>query len=136
MTKNKEQRIQEAALGLQIIEQQIGQMEEQFNQIEAKKFELEKLETSIGDLKASKNREVFADVGLGVYGKTKLVDNNNLLVNVGSGVFTMKSIDDVKNILKKQSRELERIAKEIVQNIQVLSMQAQGLQEEFQKLSN
>ena len=135
MTKNREQELQQAALELQIMEQQIRQFEEQFNQIETKRFEIEKLETSLGDFKKSKNREVFADVGLGIYAKTKLVSETDLLVNVGAGVYTLKKVDEVRRILKKQSKELEQIAKEIVQHIQTLSMQAQGTQEKLEKLS-
>ena len=133
--KNKEQEAQQAAFEMQIIEAQLRQFEEQFNQVEAKRLELEKLETSLGDLKKTKNREVFADIGLGIYGKTKLADDKNLLVNVGAGVYSYKSVDEVRRILKKQAGELEKLGKEIVQNIQTLSTQAQVVQTRVEKLA-
>ena len=136
MTKpTKEQETQQAAFEMQIIEQQIGQMEEQFNQVEVRRVEIEKLETSLGDLRKSKNREVFADIGMGIFAKTKLMSDSELLVNVGAGIHTTKKIDAVKKILQKQSNELEKIAKEIVQNIQSLSMRAQAIQLNLEKLS-
>ncbi len=136
MTKHKEQEIQQSALELQIIEQQIKQMEEQFNQIEMKKAEMDKLDLSLHDLKKSKNNEAFSDIGLGIYGKTKIIDDSNLLVNVGAGIYTTKKVEEVQKILKKQSKELEKIAREIVQNIQTLSMQAQVIQMNLEKISN
>ena len=134
--KSKEQEIQQSALELQIIEQQIKQMEEQFNQIEMKKVEMDQLGLSLQDFKKSKNSDSFSDIGLGIYGKTKIIDDSNLLVNVGAGVYTTKKVEDVGEILKKQSKELEKIAKEIVQNIQTLSMQAQVIQMNLEKISN
>ena len=52
--KSEEGEIQRAAIELQIIEQQIGQFEEQFNQIENKRAEVERLEISFDDLKKAK----------------------------------------------------------------------------------
>ena len=134
--KSDEQQMQQAALEFQIIESQIRQLEEQFNQIETKKTEIEGLEMNLGELKKTKNRESYSDIGLGIYAKTKILDDTNLLVNVGGGIHTFKKVQEIREILKKQSKELDRLSKEIVQNIQSLSMRAQQIQLNLEKLSN
>jgi prefoldin alpha subunit len=135
MTSNKSpdnnKEIQQAAMQLQIIEAELRQLEEQFNQVETKRLEIEKLDLSLSDMKNAKGKEGFSEIGLGIYGKTKLLDESELLVNVGSGVYTIKAVEEVRKILQKQAKELDRIAHELVNNIQTLSLQAQLIQQRF-----
>ena len=102
------EKIQQAYLQLQMIEQQLKDIEAQIMDIENRKHEISTMSESIGELKKTKkNSSTFAPLGLGIYAKSKLVETTELLVNVGSNIFVKKPLADISKSLDKQIKKGE-----------------------------
>jgi len=101
----------------QIYEQQINQMQQQLQVIEQTILDLSSLEFGIDELTGSKDKEIYANIGRGIYAKTKLI-SEELLVDIGEKNLVKKSIPETKEILKNQIEKLEKIKKEIEENLE------------------
>lgn len=129
MAKKSEQETQQAYLQMQLIEQQLQQLEQQIVEVENKKQELSTMRDSLLELKkGKKNIGAFSSLGLGIYAKSKLLENENLLVNVGSNIFVEKKAGDIAKDLDKQVKKFEDLSKTLTQNYQIMAVQGQALQ--------
>ena len=115
---------------LQAIEEQIKMMENELRALDQRNIEILKLRDSINDLHKSK---AFSSLGMGIYTESEVKDTKSFLVNVGAGVVLKKSHKDTEDLLDKKLKEIESINKELMQNIQLLSVRASSIQKELQK---
>jgi prefoldin alpha subunit len=102
----------ELARKFQVFEQQIRMLQEQMNAVEQTTIELQTLDIGLEDLKESKDKEILAQVGRGIFVKAKIT-GEDLIVDIGDKKFITKSIDDTKNVLKGQVEKLNNIKDEL-----------------------
>ena len=103
---------QELIYKFSIFEKQIKQLKEQINVIENAILDIETLNNEIEELKGSKDKEILAAVGRGIYAKAKLI-SEELFVDVGEGNLVKKDIDSTKKIIEKQIKKLKEIQKDL-----------------------
>ena len=108
---------QELAFTLNMFEQQINQLQQQIQVIEAGINELSSLSLSLDDLKNSKGKEVFAAVGRGIYTKARL-ESEELTVDIGNQNFVKKSIPETKDLINTEFNKLEKIKEAIKQSLE------------------
>ena len=98
----KEQ-IQQKYMELQVLNQQIKKVHEQFMFLQQQLAELTNLETSLVEMKdIKKDSEVFSSLGSGIFVNSKLTDPENVIVNVGAGVLVKKTLDEAIKLVKTQ----------------------------------
>ncbi len=103
---------QQKQFQMQLLNQQIQQYHQRINAINQQIQQLNDLVSNLENFKKSKkDSEMMFTLGLGVYGKGTLKDNN-LLVNVGSNIVVQKSVQDTITIIKEQIQELTNILEE------------------------
>jgi prefoldin alpha subunit len=116
---------QELARKFQVFEQQIRMLQEQLNAVEQTSIELQSLDIGLEDLKDSKDKEILAQVGRGIFVKAK-VTSDDLIVDIGSKNFVTKSIENTKEVLKGQIGKLEQIKQDLEKELDKINEEITG----------
>lgn len=126
---------QEYLLKLQVLEQQANQFGEQLSLIEQQINELNKLKENISKFEESKQKEIFAEFGRGIYIKADIADKS-FLIDVGAGVMVPKSVKEVEEIIELQIKKFEEIKPEIAKRVDMVNKELDRLISESQKEKN
>ena len=117
---------------LGILEQQIQQTQEQLKAVEDTIEELKTLNSGLDNLIGSKNKETFANVGRGIYIKTKIL-SENLLVDIGDKKLITKTVPETKEIIKEQIKKLGDIQKQLEKAMEDINQELTKTFLEYQK---
>ncbi len=113
MDKNQE----ELMYKLQMYEQQIQQLQQQLEAVEQAIVEMTSLVLGLDELVGSKDKEILAPIGRGIFVKTKLI-SEDLTVDVGGKNFVKKSIPETKKLIQDQVIKLKEVKKELEGNLE------------------
>jgi len=116
MDKNQE----ELMYKLSMYEQQINQLQQQLEAVEQAIIEMNSLVLGLNELTGSKEKEILAPIGRGIFVKTKLI-SEDLTVDVGGKNFVKKSIPETKELIKSQIKKLEEIKEELNKNLEEIN---------------
>ena len=116
MDKNQE----EVMYKLSMYEQQIMQLQQQLEAVEQAIIEMSSLVLGLNELTGSKEKEILAPIGRGIFVKTKLI-SENLTVDVGGKNFVKKSIPETKELINNQIKKLEEVKKELNENLEEIN---------------
>ena len=124
---------QELIFKLSMYEQQIRNLQQQLEAVEKGILDMNNLNLGLDELIGSKDKEILAPIGRGIFVKTKLL-SEELTVDVGDKNFVKKGIPDTKKIITEQIKKLEEIKKELNDSLDSLSQEMtsmiNGIQEE------
>lgn len=121
---------------LQATSQNMQQLQAQMQQVEQKVTEIQLVQKHLDDIKSTKkNTEVLAPLASGIFVKGILSDNEEVVVNVGGGIAIPKKIDEVKEMLKKQEKDIRTVEAQITSQLHVLSEKAESLQKELASIA-
>jgi prefoldin alpha subunit len=98
---------QELALRLSMFEQQIKQTHQQLQAVEQAIVDIISIDQGLDELVGSKDKEVLASIGRGIFVKTKLI-SEELIVDIGDKNFVAKDIASTKKIIQEQVEKLEK----------------------------
>ena len=115
----KQQSQQELMFKLQMFEQQAQQIQQQLQAVEQAIAEMDSLNLGLDELVGSKNKEIMAPIGRGIFVKTKLL-SEELTVDVGGKNFVKKSIPGAKKLIDMQIKKLAEVKKELEDNLEML----------------
>jgi len=93
-------------------EQQIRQLQQQFQAVEESIVELNILDLGLDNLSGKVGEEIMAPIGRGIFVKAEL-KSEELTVDIGNQNLVKKSIPETKKILKTQITKLGEIKKEL-----------------------
>ena len=116
MDKNQEELMQKFGM----YEQQIQQLQQQLESVEQAIIEMNSLVLGLDELVGSKDKEILAPIGRGIFVKTKLV-SEDLTVDVGGKNFVKKSIPETKKLIQTQVEKLEEVKKELEGNLEEIN---------------
>lgn len=119
-----------AKLGM--FEQQIRQLQQQSQAVDQAISDLTNLEYGLESLVGSKDKEILASIGKGIFAKAKLV-SEELMVDIGEGNFVKKSISDTKKIIEEQLVKLEEVKKELDKNLEKINEEMTSIFLELKK---
>lgn len=115
-----------------MIDAQLQQAEKELNAIEIKNQEIAALRESLGELKnVKKGAKSLSPMGFGIYSQGKIDNTKELLVNVGAGVIVKKPLEEVRKVLESQESQFKLISANLMQNIQMMAMQAQAIENQL-----
>ncbi|RMD67112.1 prefoldin subunit alpha [Candidatus Pacearchaeota archaeon] len=115
------------------LQQAAEQTEQNIAFVQEQISDLQEFLQALDALKKSKEKEMLAPLGRGVYLKATRADDEKLFVEVGAGVVVRKTPDEAKEVIRSQLRKL-REAK-IQLNIQLENIIGR-LQELMQIIEN
>ena len=138
MAKEKNnQDIQKNYLELQLLVNQISQIQQQIVSIQTQLNEIKNLKDSLEKLnKVKLNTEIYVPLGLNIFTKAKLANNDEFLVAVGNDILVEKSLEETTGLLSKQIIEVEKIILELETQLNALDANAQEIQTNIVNLSN
>ncbi len=116
---------QELARKFQVFEQQIRMLQEQLQAVEQTTMDLRTLDLGLDDLKQSKDKEILAQVGRGIFVKAKVL-SDDLIVDIGGKNFVSKSIDNTKEVLQGQVKKLSRIQEDLEGELEKINQEITG----------
>jgi len=116
MEKNQEELMQKFGM----YEQQIMQLQQQLEAVEQAIVEMSSLVLGLDELVGSKDKEILAPIGRGIFTKTKLI-SEDLTVDVGGKNFIKKSIPETKKLIQNQVEKLEEVKKELEGNLEEIN---------------
>jgi prefoldin alpha subunit len=113
---------QEIIFKLSMFEQQIQQLQQQLQAVEESVIDLNTLNFGLDELKGSKDKEIMAPLGRGIFVKTKLL-SEDLTVDVGRRNFVKKTIPETKEIIEEQIKKLGKVKKELDERIEEINLE-------------
>ncbi|MDP3918422.1 MAG: prefoldin subunit alpha [Nanoarchaeota archaeon] len=114
--------IQELGHKMKFIEQQMMQLEYQFNELNLVK------DSIIEVMGTDEGKEILLPLGAGVFMKAIVKDSNSLLMNVGSEVVVEKSFAESLELVESQIKQLEDIKNHMETEFETIQMQMQMMQ--------
>lgn len=130
---NKEELTQKI-IEFQLLSQQIQQGQQQLNLISQQLNEIRALSGNIAGISdVRQNCDMYHNLGVGVYIKSKLEAVKKLLINVGSNVCVQKSPEETIKIISRQIEELENFLQNMERQLQNIAERAEALREEIAK---
>lgn len=127
-----EKKQQEILYRLNLYEQHLNQLRQQFQAVEEGIVELNSLNFGLDDIETSEGKEILALLGRGVFVKAKIV-SNDLIVDVGNKNFVNKKVSETKEIIEEQIQKLENLKKELDEKIVEVEKEATEFLMEMQK---
>lgn len=118
----------------QLFDQQLKQFQQQIQILRQQFNELNNLDEHLNEIeKIKEGSKIMAPLGAGVFVKAELKDNKNVLMNVGAKTLSVKSIKEAKEIVGIQLKELNKVIKEMEDEMEKLATKCDNLQLEIQE---
>jgi len=117
---------QEIIMQLSMLQQQAEKIEEQIKMINQQILEIEALREALDKLETSKDKEILASMGKGVFIKAE-VKSKDVLVNVGNNIIVKKTPEETKQIISHQIGQLAEFKQQFMIQLQDTQMQLQDL---------
>lgn len=126
--------LQTKIIQLEYLNQQIKAMQIHLADVEKAIDELSVLKVGLTNMKdAQEGNEILVPLGASSYAKASLADASKVLVSIGAGVFVDKSVKDAAPIVENQVEELRKQEEMVIQNISILSQEADKVAEDLNK---
>jgi len=125
---------QEIMVKLGMFEQQIKQTHQQLQAVEQAIVEINSLNIGLDELKGSKDQEILAPIGKGIFVKTKLV-SEDLIVDVGNKNFVTKNIEATKKTIQEQIKKLEKARTQLEKMLEEINEELTKVYMEHQEKS-
>ncbi len=133
--KKKEKELQEKFVEFQVVQQQIGQVQKQSQQLAAQKAEVDQVQKSVAELKEVKEgSEMLAPVCSGIFVKADIKTSDELFVNVGNNVVVKRNTEQVKEMLETQSSEIRKMEEHLTISLQKLAEKAHDIEKDLDAL--
>jgi len=131
----KQQMLQQKFMEYQMEEQQIGQVQQQLEKLEAQKKEATAVKEAIEDIgRAKAGDEVLVPVSGGIFFRTEMKESRQFLVNVGGGVVVSKDIDGTKALVDEQISEIGKLKMKLSMQLQEFTDDHKKKEEELKRL--
>ncbi|MCK9596931.1 prefoldin subunit alpha [Candidatus Pacearchaeota archaeon] len=123
MENNNEQ---ELLFKFSMYERQIRELQQQIEAVNRGILDLNSLNLGLDELVGSKDKEIFAPMGRGIFVKAKLL-SEELNVDIGNGNFVKKSIPATKELVGEQINKLAQIKKELEDNFEEIGKEVTAM---------
>jgi prefoldin alpha subunit len=112
-----EQEQQELYFKFSMFEKQIKELQQQIEAVENGIVDLTTLNFGLDELVGSKDKEIYAPLGKGIFVKAKLI-SEDLNVDIGSGNLVKKNIPETKELIESQIKKLQGIKIELENSLE------------------
>ncbi|MBU2504149.1 MAG: prefoldin subunit alpha [Nanoarchaeota archaeon] len=117
---------QELMLKLGMYEQQIRQLQQQFQAVDEGITELTSIDFGLDEIKGSTGKEILVQIGRGIFVKAE-IRSEDLIVNIGNKNLVKKDVPETKRILREQIVKLESVKKELAEKMDEIQEEAKNM---------
>lgn len=126
---------QEVMYKFGMFEQQIRDLQQQIEAVERGIVDLTSLNLGLDELVGSRDKEIFAPLGKGIFVNAKLV-SEELKVDIGNGNLVNKSIPETKELIEEQIKKLSQIKGELENSLEQLGGELTNMMNDIQNKQN
>jgi prefoldin alpha subunit len=126
-----EQEQQELIYKFSMYERQMRETQQQIEAIERGMTDLESLNSGLNELKGSVGKEIYAQLGKGIFVNAK-INSEDLNIDIGDGNFVKKSIPETQKLIGEQTKKLAEIKKELEQSLRDIEEELRGMMKELE----
>ncbi len=128
--QRKHKELQELEAYLQRLNNQLESLQEKSNEIANVKDALEEVK------KIESGRETLVTLSNGIFLKGEIKETDKVLVNVGADVVVEKTIEEAKELVEEQEKEIESYKSELIKAISETDNRCYRLEREFLELTD
>lgn len=126
---NKE--LEKKIIEMNLLENQLSQLDQQFAFIEKHLNDLQTLNTSLEELsKTKKDQEFFSPLGNEIFVRSKILEPSEVLINVGGKVIIKKKTNDAKKFVEEKIIKASELKNQISNEMQLIINEMQAIQQE------
>lgn len=127
-TKDFEKKIVE----MNILENQLSQMDQQFSLIEKHLADLQNLNSSLTELsKTKKDQEFFSPIGNEIFVRSKIIEPGEVLINIGGKTVIKKKTTEAKKFIEEKIARANELKVQISNEMQLIINEMQSIQQEI-----
>ena len=137
MKEEQKQQLQQKYLEMQLLEQQVKEVQNHLLTLNQKSQELKILDGNLSEIKKIKEKkEIFSQIGSGVFIKAKLEDTKNVIVDIGANTAIQSTVEDAKTLITEQTKKITNSISYIEDKLENLAKQMQSTQQEMVALQS
>lgn len=115
------QRLEQMVNEINMYQGQLDVLKQQIESVKASIAELASAEDTLSAIKGKENTETFVPIGAGSFLITELKNTDQVIMGLGAGAAAKKSIDEAKESISSQRKELEQLVDKMVGDVQKLT---------------
>ena len=115
------QRLEEIINELNAYKAQAEMLNQQVETLKATIADMEIAQETLDSIKGKKSPETLVPIGAGSFLITEIKNTEEVIVGLGSGAAVMKNIDDAKESIEEQKKELDNIMQKMVSDLTQIS---------------
>ncbi|MGZ7070003.1 MAG: prefoldin subunit alpha [Methanobacterium sp.] len=115
------QRLEQMANEINMYQNQLDVLNQQMETVKASLTELNSALETLNSIEGKEGTETFVPIGAGSFIITELKSTDKVIVGLGAGVAAKKSINDAKEDISSNKKELEELMNKMNGDIQKLT---------------
>jgi prefoldin alpha subunit len=133
---SKEEELRQLMTQISAVEYQISFLQQQFASLTERIAELRVSLSTLDSIQKTKDEDILLPVGGSVYAFGKLMDNSRVIIGLGANIFAEKGIDEAIKDINERQLEMERLQKQMRQQLEQLQENLTALRIKAQNLAN
>jgi prefoldin alpha subunit len=115
------QRLEQMVNEINMYQSQLDVLKQQIESVKASIAELMSAEETLEAVKGKENTETFVPIGAGSFLITELKNTDQVIMGLGAGAAAKKGIDEAKESISSQRKELEQLVNKMAGDVQKLT---------------
>ncbi len=115
------QRLESMVNELNAYQQQAEVLQQQIDSLNATITELSVAMDTLSTIKGEDNKETLVPIGAGSFLITELKNTEEVIIGLGAGVAVKKKIDDAKDTITEQKKELEELREKMSSDLEKIT---------------
>ncbi len=115
------QRLEQMVTEINMYQSQLDVLKQQIESVKASIAELLSAEETLEAVKGKENTETFVPIGAGSFLITEIKNTDQVIMGLGAGAAAKKNIDEAKESISSQRKELEQLVDKMSGDIQKLT---------------
>jgi prefoldin alpha subunit len=116
-----QQKLEEIVNQLNIYKNQSDILQQQIEAIQGSIAEIEILESTLEEVKDKDSLETLVPVGAGSFINAEIKKTDEIIMSIGAGVALSKTVEDAKEIISSQKKELNDSLNKMLDSLQKIS---------------
>jgi prefoldin alpha subunit len=115
------QRLEQMVNEINMYQGQLDVLKQQIESVKASIAELTSAEDTLDAVKGKENTETFVPIGAGSFLITEIKNTDQVIMGLGAGAAAKKSVDEAKESISSQKKELEQLVEKMMGDVQKLT---------------
>jgi prefoldin alpha subunit len=115
------QRLEQMVNEINMYQGQLDVLKQQIESVRSSIAELTSAEETLEAVKGKENTETFVPIGAGSFLITEIKNTDQVIMSLGAGAAAKKNVDEAKESISSQKKELEQLVDKMMGDVQKLT---------------